>query len=274
MSSRAIEAEKPVIVEETSCDGYAGKLRVRVHRSATQRGVTPLAIYLHPGHVMASDLDATDESARALAARLGIAVAAPAYSLASAQPFPAAAEDAYAALVWARAYATRERWNARRLVVIGEEAGGNLAAAVAMMSRDRGGPTLAAQVLITPMLDPTLSSCSMRAAYANATNCGEAYRCYLPRAADRLHPYAAPGLSTRLAGLAPALILTAQDDALRDEAESYGAKLIAAGVKTQVTRLPARGWSEAMWREIADFLKPLLLSPHRQKRSFISSTAK
>src|SRR5207249_1867038 len=101
----------------------------------------------------------------------------------------------------------------------------------------------------------------------------EAYRCYLPHAADRLHPYAAPGLSARLAGLAPALILSAQDDPLRDEAESYGAKLVAAGVKTQVTRLPARGWSEAMWRELAGFLKPLL-APVRARRDFISSTAR
>jgi acetyl esterase/lipase len=273
MSNRAVEAAKPVIVEESSCDGYAGKLRVRIHRPASQRATPAIAVYLHPGRFIAGDLDATDDPARALAKRLGIVVAAPAYSLATAQPFPAAAEDAYATVVWAHARAAHERRSARRIVVIGEEAGGNLAAAVAMMSRDRGGPALAAQVLIAPMLDPTLSSCSMRAADANAAYCDDAYRCYLPRAADRLHPYAAPGLSTRLSGLAPALIITAQDDPLRDEAETYGAKLIAAGVKTQVTRLRARGWSEAMWREIADFLKPLLLPP-RNRRDFISSTAK
>src|SRR5258706_14056173 len=107
MSSRAIEAARPLIVRDSSCDGYAGKLRVRIHRPATQRAIPPLAIYLHPGRFIASDLDATDESARALAGRLGIAIAAPAYSLASAQPFPAAAEDAYAALHWAHAHATR-----------------------------------------------------------------------------------------------------------------------------------------------------------------------
>jgi acetyl esterase/lipase len=273
MPNREVAAAKPVIVEESSYDGYAGKLRVRIHRPTTQRATSVLALYLHPGRFIAGDLDATDDPARALAVRLSIAVAVPAYSLATAQPFPAAAEDAYAALVWAHTHGVQKRKSTRRIVVIGEEAGGNLAAALAMMSRDRGGPPLAAQVLIAPMLDPTLSSCSMRAGDAKATSCSEAYRCYLPRAADRLHPYAAPALSTRLAGLAPALILSMQDDPLRDEAETYGAKLIAAGVKTHVTRLPTRGWSEAMWQEIAEFLTPLLLPP-RHRRDFISSTAK
>ena len=99
----------------------------------------------------------------------------------------------------------------------------------------------------------------MRTASADVARCDEGYQRYLPHAADRLHPYAAPALCTRLGALPPALIVTAQADPLRDEAESYGAKLIAAGVKTQVIRLPTRGWTDAMWRETTVFLKPLLL---------------
>src|SRR5437867_9713641 len=258
-----------IVAQDSSCRGYVSNLRVRIYRPAAQRSAPPLAIYLHPGRFMAGDLDAADATGRALAARLGLAVIAPAYSLASEQPFPAAAEDAYAALAWAQAYAAQGEWNARHIAVFGEEAGGNLAAVVAMMARDRGGPALAAQILIAPMLDPSLSSCSMRASDPKATRCDEAYQRYLPHAADRLHPYAAPALCTRLAGLAPALILTAQDDPLRDEAESYGAKLIAAGVKTQVTRLPMRGWSDAMWQEMTGFLKPLL-APARTRREPLS----
>jgi acetyl esterase len=236
-------------------------LRVRIQRPAVTHPL-PLAMYFHSGHFMTGDLDEADLSARRLAVRLGVAVVAPAYSLATEQPFPAAAEDAYAALVWACGNAAQGHWDTRRVAVIGDEAGGNLAAVVAMMARDRGRPPIAAQVLIAPMLDPTLSSCSMRTAGEMAARCTEAYKRYLPHASDRLHPYAAPGLSTRLAGLPPALIVTAQDDALRDEAESYAAKLIAAGVKTQVTRLPAHGSPQKLWLEMASFLQPLLgLSP-------------
>ncbi len=113
-------------------------------------------------------------------------------------------------------------------MVAGVEAGGNLAAVAAMMARDRGGPALAAQILVAPMLDPTLTSHSMQYEYvtANAPRsqgaCNACYRAYLPNAADRLHPYAAPSSCPRVAGLAPALILTAEDDPLRDEAEAYG----------------------------------------------------
>jgi len=273
MSGHDAKRNEPVMFEERYCEGYAGTLYLRIHRPAVARVVLPLVIYLHPGRFVSGNLDETDTTARSLVARLGLAIVAPVYSLAIARPFPAAAEDAYAALVWAHRHAAQERWSARRIAVIGEEAGGNLAAAVAMMSRDRAGPSLAAQVLISPMLDPTLSSCSMRAPNANAMPCSEAYRHYLPHASDRLHPYAAPGLSRRLAGLAPALILSAENDPLRDEADSYAARLIAAGVKTHVARLATRDWSEPMWREMADFLKPLL-APARKRANSLSSTAK
>jgi acetyl esterase/lipase len=112
------------------------------------------------------------------------------------------------------------------------------------MARDRGGPALAGQILIMPMLDPGLSTCSMRELpncpdqMKVANNCAAAYRGYLPNAADRAHPYASPLQSSRLKNLPPALILSAEDDPLRDEAEQYGAKLIACGVKTTVRRMP------------------------------------
>jgi acetyl esterase/lipase len=116
-----------------------------------------------------------------------------------------------------------------------------------MMSRDRGGPALDGQILIMPMLDPGLSTCSMREMPTCPDKarvfdeCAAAYRGYLPHAADRSHPYASPLQSSRLKNLPPALILSADDDPLRDEAEAYGAKLINAGVKTTVRRMaPAR----------------------------------
>ena len=130
------------------------------------------------------------------------------------------------------------------MLVAGIEAGGNIAAVAAMMSRDRGAPRLAGQILIMPMLDPGLSTCSMREMPSCpdkakvVDECVAAYRGYLPHAADRSHPYASPLQSSRLKNLPPALILSTDDDPLRDEAEAYGARLIAAGVRTTVRRLP------------------------------------
>jgi acetyl esterase len=221
----------------------------------------------HGGGFLGGDLDAVAPVAARMAERLGHMVATPEYTLASNHPFPAAAEDAHAALAWAGAFARRGGWDPRRIAVAGEEAGGNLAAACAMMSRDRGGPRLIAQVLVGPMLDPSLSSPSMGqmsggGVYAPG-GCAAAYRAYLPAAADHMHPYAAPLSSARLAGLVPALILTCDGDPLRDEAEHYGAKLIAAGVTTQVSRLRRIGtgaacWTDEAWAAIDDFLRPRL----------------
>ncbi len=221
-----------------------------MHCYPAYRGERPLSVFradeaplatvvlLHDGCFLEGRADATARAAERLAERLASVVIVPDYTLAPEAPFPAAAEDAYAALCWASAHARDGGWEARRLVVMGIEAGGNLAAAAAMMSRDRGEPGLAAQILVRPMLDPSQSSRSMRACTEHeAERCRAAYRAYLPNGADQVHPYAAPLASLRLAGLAPALILTAAGDALRDEAEAYAANLIRAGVTTQVTRL-------------------------------------
>jgi acetyl esterase/lipase len=261
---------KTVSAHESQCAGCGNGLRVRVYRPDARKVAPPVLVYFHPGRFISGGLDEAEEIGRALAGRFGVAVVTPAYTLAAQQPFPAAAEDAYAALKWTHDNAAPALWSGRRIAVIGEEAGGNLAAVAAMMARDRGGPCLAAQVLLSPMLDPTLSSSSMRVAADASKSCGEAYDSYLPHTADRMHPYAAPMLCSRLQGLPPALILTVENDALRDEAQQYAAKLIGAGVRTQVTRLAQAGWSAQAWREIGDFLGPLL-SPPRTRAGSSSS---
>jgi|SRR5215510_14277157 len=216
-----------------------------------------IVVLLHGGGFVGGTIGDVSPAARALAERLRLTVVTPEYTLATEAPFPAAAEDAYAALRWAADHS--------RVVVAGIEAGGNLAAAAAMMARDRGAPNVLAQILVSPMLDPSLTSTSMRcrpeAMRHGARACGAWYRAYLPAASDRLHPYAAPASSARLAGLAPALILTGADDPLRDEAEGYAAKLIAAGVSTQVSRLAriesaGNTWAQEVLDAIAAFLAP------------------
>ncbi|MEC4720555.1 alpha/beta hydrolase [Noviherbaspirillum sp. CPCC 100848] len=202
-----------------------------------------LIVYFPGGGFIADELEACELFCRVLAARVGLTVLASSYTLATELPFPAAVEDAHAVLSWAGRYCKRKGWKSPRLIVAGLEAGGNLAAVSALMARDRGGPALAAQILMMPMLDPGLTTCSMRTVAARnggveaANACAKAYRGYLPHAIDRAHPYASPLQSSRMKHLPPALILSADDDPLRDEAEHYGAKLIAAGVPTTVRRL-------------------------------------
>ena len=233
--------------------GAQGPLAARLYTSG-EAGIKrdTLTVFFHAGGFNSGDLDDADMFLRHMADDTpDSAVLATAYTLATVQPFPAAVEDAHAVLTWAKKNKTKLGWTGKRLIVAGIEAGANLAAVCALMSRDRGGPALAGQILVMPMLDPGLSTWSMRE-MQNAPElldvadaCAAAYRGYLPNAADRTHPYASPLQSSRLKNLPPALILSAEDDPLRDEAEQYGAKLIACGVKTTVNRMPAASLSEA-----------------------------
>lgn len=123
-------------------------------------------LYLHGGGFVAGSLDEADVTARALAAQARIAVLSLDYSLAPRHPFPAAPEDAHAALRWLARHAADLRLDAQRLAVAGDDAGGNIAAAAALIARDRNGPALAAQVLIGPMLDPEHDAARRRRALA------------------------------------------------------------------------------------------------------------
>lgn len=203
-----------------------------------------LMVFFHSGGFVGGDLDDADQFLRHMASRApDQLVLASCYTLATERPFPAAVEDAHAVLLWAKKNKAKIGWTGKRMIVAGIEAGANLAAVCALMARDRGGPPLAGQVLIMPMLDPGLTTCSMRdipldaATLDLANHCAASYRGYLPNAADRAHPYASPLQSSRLKNLPPALILSAEDDPLRDEAEQYGAKLTTCGVATTVKRL-------------------------------------
>jgi acetyl esterase/lipase len=231
-------------VRELQASGETGPLRARLYRAGATGKRSTLLVFFHGGGFVGGDLDDADGFLRHLAASSEAPlVLASNYTLATVRAFPAAVEDAHAVLLWAKKNKTQLGWNGKLLLVAGIEAGANLAAVCALMARDRGAPALAGQILIMPMLDPGLSSCSMRAMpdcpdqQQLAAGCAAAYRDYLPNAADRSHPYASPLQSSRLKNLAPALILSAQDDPLRDEAEAYGAKLASCGVTASVRRL-------------------------------------
>ena len=243
----------------TICDlevaGAEGPLGARLYAGGATGKRDGLVVFFHAGGFVGGDLDQADEFLRHLVScSMRQLVLATRYTLATEKPFPAAVEDAYAVLKWAKKNKAKLGWSGKRLVVAGIEAGANLAAVAALMARDRGGVELAGQILVMPMLDPGLSTCSMRelpqdaSAACVASTCAASYRGYLPNAADRMHPYASPLQSSRLKNLPPALILSAEDDPLRDEAEQYGAKLASCGVATTVTRLPATPLQDAAAR--------------------------
>lgn len=206
-----------------------------------------LVLHFHGGGFIGGSLDSGAAVAQVLA-DAGAVVASLDYPLAPAQPFPQAVEAGHAALVWLDRQRRRLLGAAApraRLFVAGEEAGGNIAAAVALMARDRGGPALAGQILLSPMLDVCIATASQRAAKEGPMDspCARAWQAYLANATDALHPYAVPGRSMRLAHLPPTVLVTSQDDALRDETRHYAQRLRAAGVEACSTVLPFdTGW--------------------------------
>jgi acetyl esterase len=240
------QAPADLKIRELEVRGAQGPLAARLYLAGNPSAKRDaLIVFFHGGGFVAGDLEEADEFLRHLVTcNPGHVILATNYTLATVSPFPAAVEDAHAVLAWAKKNKTKLSWSGKQLLTAGIEAGANLAAVSALMARDRGGPALAGQILIMPMLDPGLSTCSMRELpncpdkMQVANTCAAAYRGYLPNAADRAHPYASPLQSSRLKNLPPALILSAEDDPLRDEAEQYGAKLIACGVKTTVRRMP------------------------------------
>jgi acetyl esterase len=161
------------------------------------------------------------------------------YRLAPEYPFPAALEDCYAATSWMSVHATEFQGDPTRIAVSGESGGGNFAAAIALMSRDRGGPTLKFQLLICPAADFRVTTDAWKD-YDGYVIPKEEFLIvrdfYVSKEEDRLHPYAAPSLAPDLQELPPALIITAECDPMRDGGELYGQRLLEAVVPATVTR--------------------------------------
>jgi len=212
----------------------AAAMATRLYAPAEIAAEAGIVLHLHGGAFTGGSL-ADGEAVATMLAEAGAVVIALDYPLAPEHRFPEALEASFRAL---QAIAdSRTRWAARTapLYVAGEEAGGNLAAALALMARDRRGPALAGQILLSPMLDPCLGTCSLREVDAGPVGChwADGWAEYLGSPDKAAHPYAAPVNATRLAGLAPALLISAQDDPLRDEAATYAARLREAGVVTR-----------------------------------------
>jgi acetyl esterase len=241
------ESKNALAVESLSIPGYrhAPDVRVRLYASSARTGPGPGLLYLHGGAYVMGDLDAVDNRARLIADRTGVAVVTVDYRLAPEHPYPAALDDSYAALLWLAGDAGRERAvDSSRIGVWGESAGGGLAAALTLATRDRGGPALAAQFLDAPGLDDRLTTHSMRSLFGtpfvDASVLPYVWKYYLgealqPGSAD-IPVYAAPARAEfgDLAGLPPAWVSAYQVDPMRDEVLNYAQRLMQAGVPTEL----------------------------------------
>jgi acetyl esterase len=223
-----------VVLERT----VPGGPRVRAYVPRGE-GPFPLLLYFHGGGWVTGDLETNDALCRRLANLARCSVVNVDYRLAPEHPFPAAFDDCLAATSWAQREAATLHADPTRLVVAGASAGGNLAAAVALRCRGAGQLPIALQVLLYPALDPRMDTVSY-------DQFGEGY--ILERAAvkwfwqqylpddQRRNPLGAPAFEERLEGVAPAIVVTAEFDPLRDEGEAYAERLRSAGVEARVLR--------------------------------------
>lgn len=216
-----------------------GMILVRTYRPVPG-GELACYVYIHGGGWWLGNIDIYDGNCRAMADHVGCVVAAVGYRLAPEHTFPTAAEDCYAALSWVAMNADVLGIDPSRIAVGGSSAGGNLAAVVALMARDRGGPALRAQVLDIPATDLTMCSKSIEengnGYLLTRTGMEECRAFYAPDPAQWRDPYASPLHATDHSNLPPACITTCEYDPLRDEGEEYAAKLIAAGIPVTVQR--------------------------------------
>jgi acetyl esterase len=223
-------------------DGDSIKVRIHrpnIHGRAGDRP-QPAHVLLHSGAFCYGAPVEVDALARLYAETAACTVLSVGYRLAPEHPYPTALEDSYAALQWTVDNANELGVDPRRVSIGGVSAGGCLAAGVALMARDRGGPALVFQLLEIPVTDLTASSASVNRYAAGhlltRADMFSSYASYLPDPARRKKEYASPLFVADLAGLPPTMVLTAECDPLRDEGEAYAHRLIAAGVATQVVR--------------------------------------
>ncbi|UVW34647.1 alpha/beta hydrolase [SAR92 clade bacterium H455] len=225
-------------VEDLMIDGPDSAIPVRIYRPSA--APAPVHVHFHGGGWVIGDLDTHDRDCREICVGADCIVVAVDYRLAPEHIFPAAPEDCYAALCWASANLDSLCALPGAVSVGGDSAGGNLAAAVALMARDRNGPAIAMQLLIYPVTDATMESGSYRdnadGYLLSRTMMSWFWDHYCPDLALRADPLASPVAAEDLAGLPPALVMTAEFDPLRDEGEAYAERLIAAGVEVEVRR--------------------------------------
>ena len=218
-----------------------GEITVRVYKPAGM-GPHPVLVFYHGGGWVIGDLYTHDGICRSIVNAAGCAVASVDYRLAPEFKYPVPVEDSYAGLLWVVANATRLGLDSARIAVGGDSAGGNLAAVMALLARDRRGPRLLLQILVYPVTNHDFGTASYR---ENGTgfvlttdDMRWFWRHYLSREEQGREMTASPIQAKSLADLPPALVITAGCDPLRDEGDAYAARLRDAGVAVTLTQYP------------------------------------
>jgi len=226
-------------IDHIRIPGPGGLILARVY-TPSGTGPFPVTVYFHGGGWVIANLDTYDPSCRALCNAADSIIVSVAYRQAPEHTFPAAPEDAYAALRWVQTNATTIGGDPRRVAIAGESAGGNLAAVTCLIARDRGTPQPVYQVLVYPITNDDFNTPSYleqaMAVPLDRPSMMWFFRYYLRTPADGANPYVSPLRAQSLRGLAPATVITDQFDPLRSEGEAYAARLRAAGVAVQATR--------------------------------------
>lgn len=229
-------------IEDRQIPGPDSEIPVRIYRPALESAVgkssagepLPVVVFYHGGGWVIGGVDTHDGYCRALANAAPAIVVSVEYRLAPEHPAPAAAEDAWAAADWAARNAEKLGGRSDRVCVAGDSAGGNLAAAAALLLRDRQGPQLHRQVLIYPIVDHDFETDSYRqfadGYYLTRAAMRWFWDNYCPRSEERSRPELSPLRAENLCGLPPTLVLTAECDPLRDEGHHYARRLADAGV--------------------------------------------
>jgi len=226
-------------VEDRLIPGPAGQIPVRIY-TPQGRGPFPVLVFFHGGGWVLCSIETEDELCRALTNAAGCIVVSVDYRLAPEHKFPAAMDDCYAATKWVAENANVIGGDPTRVAVGGDSAGGNLAAVVTLMARDRGTPPLVYQLLVYPVTNSAFNTPSYRENAEGYFLTRDAmvwhWDLYLQSEADGQNPYASPLRAEDLSGIPPALVITAEFDPLRDEGEAYAARLREAGVSVVCTR--------------------------------------
>jgi len=239
-------------------DAMAGLVPIRVYRPTSD--IAPVVCYLHGAGFIAGDLDSHDQICRLLATRIGAVVIATDYRLAPEHPFPAAIEDAFSAVEWILDNASQFGADGTKWAVVGDSAGGNLAAVVAQRWRARPhGPVM--QALVCPVLELADFDLPSHRAYADGDGFTTAMMTqmadlYLGDTTDRRDPLVSPARAESLAGLPPAVIISAELDPLRDDGEMYARRLVEAGVPVMSFRQPNMAHYGVLWCRAAPEIAP------------------
>jgi acetyl esterase len=227
-------------VDDLEVGGADGMLPARIYRPSGAIPKGPVVVFFHGGGWVIGSIQSHDNTAGRLAAESGCTVISVEYRLAPEHKFPAPLEDAYAATAWVAEHADELGVDATRLAVAGDSAGGNLAAAVALLARDREGPAIAYQLLIYPVTELGVQSASRiengDKPYLLSSRAMDWFEDHYVGGVEGVDWRAAPLRAEDLSGLPPAFVVTAELDPLRDEGEAYADRLRQAGVKVNVHR--------------------------------------